>query len=239
MTICTIFFLLLLSPLSGIVWRGDVGEVEREQRGEMSQTGKVFYSPLRVFGGSCYALGGKWVLTCRHGTEKWKAGMLKVGFPALGEETFAVKRVVYPEKGDFALLELEKAVKGAKKVSFFTGKAEKGQRAWLGGFGLGGPVGQAKTRGEFHAGHNRVDGLRGGKISISLGKADDATTEKDEATIALFDSGSPLFLEVKGAWQLAGVASTASDGMNPKVGDRGNYAPVAEVVKWIGKITAD
>jgi hypothetical protein len=39
-----------------------------------------------------------------------------------------------------------------------------------------------------------------------LGRPEEETTEKDEALLALFDSGSPLFLETVDGWRLAGIA---------------------------------
>ena len=225
--------LVSLGSAQAIVWREDLEEPPSKAEGLMKQAGKVYYSPLSVFGSSCIALGGRWVLTCRHGTEKWSGVGLRVDFPALGKERYEVKEIIYPEKGDFALLKLDKKVARAKKVSLFGGKAFQGQRAWLGGFGVAGPAGKVSGGGKFHAGHNRVDGLRGGKISISLGKPDDEISEDDEAIIALFDSGSPLFLNTKQGWLLAGVASTASNGRTPGYGDRGNYARVSEVKEWV------
>lgn len=230
-----LLFLLLVIPASGIVWRADIKSAEAKQRDEMKQVGKVYYSPLKVFGGSCYSLGGKWVLTSRHGTEKWNAKMLAVDFPELGKSRYSVKRVVFPEKGDFALLELDKKVRAAKAVTLFKAKATKGQRAWIGGFGRSGPAGKVEAGGTFYAGHNRVDGIRNDRISISLSKPEDETAEKDEATLALFDSGSPIFLEVNGKWQLSGIASTATNGNNPGYGDRGNYARISTIAEWIEK----
>lgn len=225
--------LLLTLPTHAIVWRADLEKPPRAQEAEMKQVGKVFYSPIKVFGGICYALGGKWVITSRHGTDQWSAAMLNVQFPALAKDILAVKRIVFPPKGDFALLELKKPLKLAKAPILFKGKASPNQRAWLGGFGKSGPVGQVKGIGAFHAGHNRVDGIRNNKISLSLGKPDDKASEPDEATIALFDSGSPIFLEVNGKWQLAGIASTASNGSNPGYRDRANYARISTVAAWI------
>lgn len=235
MTRIWLLFFLLLQPGRGIVWRGDLEEAPVKAEAEMAQVGKVFYSPLRVFGASCLALGGEWALTCRHGTDKWSGVGMSVSFPALGKGSYRVEKVIFPEKGDFALLKLKKAVPKAKKIKFFEGKVLKGQRVWIGGFGKAGPVGQVKAGGKFHAGHNRVDGLRGGKISISLSKPGDETAEKDEAMLALFDSGSPLFVETKEDWKLAGVASTASNGRNPGYGDRGNYARLSSSGKFFKK----
>ena len=234
-----LFFFLLIAPLHAIVWRADLKAAPTKQKGEMKQVGKVFYSPFKVFGGSCLALGGKWVLTSRHGTDQWKPSFLTVEFPGLGKKRYKVEKVVFPKKGDIALMKLEKKVSGAKAVALFTGKATKGQRVWIGGFGVSGPMGSVKPGGKFHSGHNRVDGIRGGKISISLGKPEDKMTEKDEAILTLFDSGSPLFIEAKDGWQLAGVASTASNGRDPKYGDRGSYARTAGSVEWIKKVVGE
>lgn len=200
-----LFFLLLL-PGRAIVWRGDLADAPVKAEAEMAQVGKVFYSPVKIFGASCLALGGKWVLTCRHGTDKWSGLGMSVSFPALGKASYQVGKVIFSEEGDFALLKLKKVVSKAKPVKFFAGQVAKGQRVWIGGFGKAGPVGNVKAGGVFHAGHNRVDGLRGGKISISLSKPEDDSAEKDEAILSLFDSGSPLFVETKEGWRLAGVA---------------------------------
>lgn len=222
--------------VQAIVWRSDVVEIEAEQKGEMKQVGKVMYSPLRVFGGSCVAMGGKWVLTCRHGTEKWSAGNLRVSFPALGKESYAVKSVTLCGSSDLALLELKKEVKGAKEMKLYEGDEEVGKRVWIGGYGLCGPVDKIGLAGVFHSGHNRVDALRKGKLSISLGRPEDATTEKDEALLALLDSGSPLFVETEEGWKLAGIASTASNGRTPNYGDQGNYARVSRELQWLRKV---
>ena len=219
-----------------IVWRGDLKEAESRQKDEMAQVGKVFYSPLRVFGGSCLAMGGKWVLTSRHGTDKWPPQFLAVEFPGLGKERYSVVEIVFPKEGDYALLKLAKEVKKAKAPEVFKGEATKGQRVWIGGFGKSGPVGKVGNGGKFFSGHNKVDGLRGGKISISLSKPDDQSAEKDEAMLAIYDSGSPMFVETKDGWRLAGVASTASNGRDPGYGDRGNYARLKDGADWIRKI---
>ncbi len=219
--------------LDAIVWRADLSEAPNEAKGEMKQVGKVHFSVLKVFGASCVALGGEWVLTCRHGTDQWSKVGMSVSFPSLGEKSYKVEKVIFPEKGDFALLKVDRKIPKTKVLSFFEGKIEKGQRVWIGGFGIAGPTGSAKEGGTFHAGHNRVDGMRGGKISISLSKPEDETVEKDEATISRFDSGSPIFVETKGGWKLAGVASTASNGGNPGYGDRGNYARLSDLGDWL------
>ncbi|MEJ6634225.1 MAG: hypothetical protein QNL77_00795 [Akkermansiaceae bacterium] len=70
-----------------------------------------------------------------------------------------------------------------------------------------------------------------------MSKPDDKTAEKNEVTIALLDSGSPLFLEVAGKLQLAGVASTASNGSRSSYGDRGSYARISEIAEWIETTT--
>ncbi|MEN8849063.1 MAG: hypothetical protein ABF377_13460 [Akkermansiaceae bacterium] len=70
-----------------------------------------------------------------------------------------------------------------------------------------------------------------------MSKPDDKTAEKNEVTIALLDSGSPLFLEVAGKLQLAGVASTASNCSRSSYGDRGSYAWISEIAEWIETTT--
>jgi len=228
---------MLALPLQAIVWRGDIPEVQTEAKDEMKQVGKVYYSQLKFFGGSCVALGGKWVLTSRHGTDKWKAGFLKVEFPALSKKIYEIEKIHFPKTGDLALLELKRKVKGAKEIPTFGRKEpKKNQRAWIGGFGLAGKTGKVDRSGDFHAGHNRVDGMRGGKISISLSKADDKTCEPQECVLAMFDSGSPIFLETSSGWQLAGIASTATNTTNPKEGDRGGYAPIYPALSWMKKL---
>jgi len=204
----------------------------------MKQAGKVYYSRLQVFGGSCVALGGEWVLTCRHGTERWSADALRVRFPALGDEKYRVKRVVLCQDADLALFELQEPVKDAEELAVYPGGRQRGKRAWIGGFGLSGPTGHLETVGAFRAGHNRIDGIRREKLSISLSKPDAADCESDEALPATFDSGSPLFLKTEDGWRLAGIASTASNRSKPTYGDRGNYARVAPQVDWLQEVMA-
>lgn len=228
-----VLFLLSVLNAPGIVWRSDVEAVATKAEGEMKQVGQLLYSPLRVFGGSCIAIGGEWVLTSRHGTDKWTAEFLRVRFTALDGVAYQVRRIVLPKSGDFALLELEKAVPGVKKIVLHAGDQEVGKRVWIGGFGLSGPARKITGRGKFHAGHNRIDKIRNGKLTISLSRPDDATAEKDESTISLLDSGSPMFVETGDGWELAGIASTASNSADPGYGDRGSYARVSTVRKWI------
>ncbi|GHC40317.1 trypsin-like peptidase domain-containing protein [Roseibacillus persicicus] len=224
-----LLFLLTL-PASAIVWQEDA-EPQTEQEGEMRNVGKVFYSPLQVHGGTCLALGGKWVLTCRHGTEKWPPEFIRVSFPALEKKVYKVKKIHFPESGDLALLELGSKVKDIEKITFAEKEKIVGMKVWLGGFGKSGPAGDSKLNGTFHGGYNRVDKESGGKWSLSLSKKGEG--EKQEATVAIMDSGSPLFVETKDGWKLCGIASTASNGTNPSYGDRSNYAKVQEGVKWI------
>lgn len=225
----------LLFPLvaEAIVWRGDVAAIETKASGEMKQVGKVYYSPLKVFGGSCLAMGDDWVLTSKHGTDKWAASWLQVRFPALGKKTYKVERIVLCPNADFALLKLKEAVPGAKPISLYKGDDEVGKRAWIGGFGKSGPVGTVGASGTFHEGHNKIEKLRGGKLSLKMSKPGDESIEKDEATVARMDSGSPLFIQHKGQWKVAGIASSASNGVNPGYGDRGNYARVSKITDWI------
>ncbi len=226
--------LLLVNSLSAVVWRADLPEPPREAKAEMQQVGKVHYSTLQILGGSCVAIGGPWVLTSRHGTEDWKAGSLRLSFPALGKDRYRVKKIHFPKKGDLALIELTKKVAGAKQLTLFAGNAaKKGQRVWIGGFGLSGPLRKVGLPGEFHAGFNRVDGLRRGKISISMSGEEDPTREEQEAIITAMDSGSPLFLRTKKGWELAGIASSASNRWSPEVGDRASFARVSQARLWI------
>ena len=230
--------LLLLSSYShAIVWRGDIETVESQQTGVMKNVGKVLYSPLQIFGGSCILIDKKWVLTSRHGTDKWDASFLKLKFPALTKDkVYQVKTVHLHPKHDIALLELKRSVRGSEKVDFFTGQAKQGELVQIGGFGMSGKAGKAKASGQFFSGHNRVDKIRKNKISISLSRPDHEDSEPDEATIAVFDSGSPLFLKKDTSWVLGGIASTASKGKNPTYGSRGSYARVSQVVDWIEKL---
>lgn len=224
---------LTVLEASAIVWRADVEVVETRAKGEMRQAGQLLYSPLRVFGGSCIAIGGEWVLTSRHGTDKWAAELLRVRFPSLGGGAYLVKEVIFPERGDLALLKLSKAVAGAKPIEFFGSDQEVGERVWIGGFGLSGPAGEVVGRGAFHSGHNRIDRIRDGKLTISLGRPGDEAVEEHEATIALLDSGSPMFVQTADGWVLAGIASSASNAADPGYGDRGSYARVSVVREWL------
>jgi len=230
--------LLIFSSFShAVVWRADLKSVESKQIGVMKNVGKVLYSPLQIFGGSCILIDKKWVLASKHGTDRWDASFLKLKFPALTKDkVYEVKTVHLHDSLDIALLELKKSVRKSQTVDFFTGKAEKGMKVQIGGFGMSGKAGETKAAGDFFSGHNRVDGFRRNKISISLGRPDDPKTEADEATIAVFDSGSPLFLQHDKSWVLGGIASTASNMKNPNYGSRGNYARISQVTGWIKQL---
>ncbi|MEM1084272.1 MAG: hypothetical protein AAGI48_09125 [Verrucomicrobiota bacterium] len=230
-----IWLLLVILPLTAeaMVWQ-EGATPQKEPEGEMRQVGKVLYSPLKVFGGSCVAIGGKWVMTSRHGTDKWKPRMLHVTFPALADTVYEVKEVHFPKSGDLAMLELKKKVRGADELELAVGVDAVGKRVWLGGFGMSGPVGKVGIGGRFRAGFNRVDEVRGGKWSISLSKKGEG--EDPEVVLATLDSGSPMFVETKEGWRLCGIASTASNRNNPGYGDRGNYARVDEAVEWLEQV---
>jgi hypothetical protein len=228
-----ILVLVLSMRANAIVWQEGCAP-EKEQKGEMMNVGKVFYSPLKVFGASCVALGDEWVMTCRHGTEKWVAGMLKVSFPALGDEVYEVEKVHFPKSGDLALLELKKKVRLAKKLDLTDGLDLKGKRVWLGGFGMSGSAKRVGFGGNFASGYNRIDSAEEGKWVISMSKK--GKGEDLEVVIATLDSGSPMFVEEGKGWRLCGIASTATNRNNPGTGDRGNYAMVGAVKEWLGKL---
>jgi hypothetical protein len=68
------------------------------------QLGKPLYSPLRVFGGSCIAIGGEWVLGSRHGTEKRAPELLAVSSPAPGKVVYQVEEAIPAGFGEAAAM---------------------------------------------------------------------------------------------------------------------------------------
>ncbi|BCX46177.1 serine protease isoform1 precursor [Haloferula helveola] len=236
-TLAAIALLGLLTaagPAGAIVWQKGA-EPQKVQEGEMKNAGKLLYSPLRVLGGSCVALGGRWALTSRHGTDEWKPEMLAVSFPAISDAVYRVKAVHFPAAGDLALLELDKKVDGAAELELDTVEDRTGKRAWLGGFGFSGEAGSIGGAKGFVGGFNRVEAYRKGKLSIRLSKEGEGETP--EVLPARMDSGSPLFVEVEGKWRLAGIASTVTNSRNPGTGDWGNYTRISPVEGWIRKLT--
>ncbi|WP_200392921.1 trypsin-like serine protease [Roseibacillus ishigakijimensis] len=224
-----LFLLTALCP--AIVWQEE-SQPQKEATGPMRNVGQLLYSPLRVLGGSCVLLDGRWVLTSRHGTEKWQADFLAVKFPALETKALAIKAIHFPPTGDFALLELTEKVKEHESISLAKEKTPvQGRRVWLGGFGKSGPVGDCHFHGVFRGGYNRIDQERGGKWSCDLSPP--GKGEEQEVTVAQMDSGSPLFVETAQGWQLCGIASTASNGKNPGYGNRSNYAKIAPALGWL------
>lgn len=161
--------------------------------------------------------------------------MLRVTFPALDHTIYQVENVILPDDGDMAVLQVGQPVRGAKEITLYERDDEVGKRVWIGGFGISGPAGKLGVGGKFHAGHNRIDQLRKGKLTITLSKPDDPRVEKDEATLALMDSGSPMFVETDRGWQLAGIASSASNGSHPSYGDPGSYARISTAREWVRK----
>ena len=219
-----------------IVWEKGA-EPEESHTGEMRRVGKLMYSPFKVVGGTCVAIGDKWVLTSRHGVRDWEKDSLTVSLPGLGKGGYSVKRIHFPEKGDLALLELSGKIGGFGKAGdaqLVSGANPVGVKVWLGGYGMSGPVGNVSLPGRFYSGYNRGDKERKGKWSISMSKPGQG--ENPEVTISACDSGSPLFVEHDGEWVLCGIASTASNSRNPGVGDRGSYAKVGPAVEWIKRV---
>ncbi|WP_404307415.1 trypsin-like serine protease [Neorhodopirellula lusitana] len=214
---------------NAIIWRPGTMP-ETEARAEMQNVGKLRYTPLCVLGGSCIALGGKWVLTSRHGTQAWSASMLSVQFPALGDQVYWPKSVMLSPTSDLALLELDSDVEGAGSIRW-TREDAVGKSVWLGGFGVSGPIPQQRVAGVFYSGYNTVDRERGGKWSLKLQPTTDPA--KPNVSVALMDSGSPLFLKTERGWRLTGIASSVSSTDATKRRDRSNYARLGDAADWL------
>ena len=203
----------------------------------MLRVGRIHYSPLKFMGGSCIYFGDKWVLTAGHCVKGWSLDKYVLSFPGLSrEKTFEVEAVnLHPER-DLALLKLKKAPKRLKVFPIVRKSPVKNSRVWLGGFGLTGTIGETRRADGFRSGHNRVDGLRKKRISISLSEPGEDNAEPDEAAVSTFDSGSPLLVEESGQWKLAGIAATATRSKKVKPGLRSNYVDLAACADWIERI---
>lgn len=224
--------LLLFAPTAAhavVHGQGAVAKRYFQAKGELTQVGKVLYSPLRVLGGSCVAIGGRWALTSKHGTDRWPADSLAVKFPFLdGDATYSVVAVSFPEKGDLALLKLDRVVDGAARVPIANDPPVSGAKVRLAGFGISGFVGNLEPPGRFSWGENTVEWAKNGRVRLIL-----QTKERRSAILAKIDSGSPLFVKSDSGWELAGIGSSASHGANPKDGSRCTYAGLAQAKVWI------
>lgn len=220
-------------PADAVVWADPEAEPPTEMTGPMQCVGRLRYTRLKVFGGSCVWIGDRWVLTSRHGVQGWAPGSLWVDFPGYGKPRYRVKVVHLPpdETVDLALLELSQPLAFETPTPLATEPSAVGAPLLLGGFGFAGVAGKPTSTGKFHCGTNEVTSVSEREARFVL---DAATTQRPrEALPAMFDSGSPVFEVRDEKTYLVGLTVRVSHGTNPTVGDQATMTLVAPLREWL------
>lgn len=235
-----LFVLLFVSSQArAVVWRADLKTPPTKQIAHFKHVGRLHYTRLELFGGTCVWIGDRWALTARHGVDDWKPTSLIVDFPAAGTQRFNVKSIHLPKdpKVDLALLELSGVPKLKQPLSWLGDGLVAGQRVTFGGYGLYGPVGTKHGLNRFHWGENELDSADTKIARFSLSKPPKGLD--NEATVALMDSGSPVYTEVQGKPHLAGVIVRATGAGAPNYGDRATFTCLYEHVEWIKRVIGE
>ncbi|MEQ8209697.1 MAG: trypsin-like peptidase domain-containing protein [Lacipirellulaceae bacterium] len=239
-TTLLLLFGVLVSPQAwAVVWRADLNDPPAEQTGHFRSAGRLSYTPLQVFGGSCVWIKERWVLTARHAVAAWKPAALTVDFPGSGKQRYDVKSIYLPldKQVDLAIIELSDVPELDKPLPLLKEKLTKDQQIKFGGYGLFGPAGTKQGLNRFHWGENEIDSANGKIARFSLSKPPAGLP--NEATVAFFDSGSPVFCEVEGKPHLAGIIIRATGAGAPNYGDQATLTCLFEHVEWIRDVTAE
>lgn len=176
----------------------------------------------------------QWVLTAAHCSQGIgnTDGTVEIG----GVTYHTVQVVVHPKynparfgkngANDIALWKLDQAVPNITPSAILRKSPKVGQMLTLVGFGLGGDAtGQTGQYGTKRAGETRLDGVSSKVIYWNF----DVPTE---ANTAGGDSGGPAFVQVGGAYLVAGVTSGGTNS-NGGLGDKAVDTKVSAYAKWI------
>lgn len=231
--------LLVNSQARAVVWRADLKAPPTKQTANWKHVGRLHYTRLELFGGTCVWIGDRWALTARHGVDDWKPSSLVVDFPAAEEQRFNVKSIHLPKdtKVDLALIELSDVPKLKQPLPLLRKALVAGQRVTFGGYGLFGPAGTKQGLNRFHWGENELDSADTKLARFSLSKPPQGLA--GEATVALMDSGSPVFAELQGKPHLAGIIVRATGAAGPNYGDRATFTCLYEHLEWIKEVTGE
>lgn len=224
--------LCCLSPANAVAHLEPVDKKYYRAEGVMKNVGQMLYGPLNVLGGSCVLIAPDWVLTSRHGTARWDVKTLKVKLPELtGRKGLEIKRIIFPPSGDIALLELKRPVRKGETLPLVDRGIREGDELLIGGFGRSGQIGDLVMPGTFCWGRNVVSKIVKKQIRLHLRKG----RVEGRAVLTTMDSGSPAFVKTDAGWQLCGIGSSASNGWNPKEGDRCNYVQTFFINEWLAE----
>lgn len=219
-----------------MLWRADLKDgLPQKQEGEMRNAGRVLYTALKVPGASGVLLKDDWFLTARHAVKIWPTKQLTVELPERGGRFKVLEKHLHPD-ADLALLKLERAPKAEALAMQNGAKPEPGTRLWLGGYGAAGPAGNMKEAGKFRTGYNRLSKHEGKRAAFHFDKPGSPNADALECFPGMNDSGSPVFVERDGKWQLFGIVVTVSDAAKPDYGDRGRCVVLDAHRKWLDEV---
>jgi len=210
----------------------------------------------RAWAGSGVLVANDWVITAGHVVDDAKALRFNIGGQSYqGKQWLAHNNWRgNPLSGfDLALVQLDRAVTGARPAALYGGAGEVGRVARSVGFGLTGDgLTGYDTRSGLNkrGGNNVIDALAGGnRVLISDFDApgpgaDGAVLGSDRANrfeylIAPGDSGGGLFIRVGKRWRLAGVHSfgLGYDGRTDSdYGDWSGHTRVSPFTDWIDAV---
>ncbi|MFG0287640.1 MAG: trypsin-like serine protease [Rhodopirellula sp. JB044] len=234
-----------------MIWqRGVKTTCKQPPTGVMKSVVRLLYSPLHVFGGCGVLLDADTVLTAGHAVDDWKASSICVRH---GDQVISVAKITrHPDmKVDLAVIHLAKSFDDVPTMNIWKPPVRKDDRVWMGGYGISGELiedgkssiitaaagldfASGYRTGRFASGFNRIAKVGSHRNQIVFdppGKGG----EQNEVLPAMFDSGSPVFVQREGAWHLAGITVTVSNRMSPAYGDRSSHESVHASLNWIEK----
>ena len=230
----TCLLVLMLSEASAVVIRHDKADAD------MLRLAVRFEAAGRVLpDGGCTLIAPTWVVTAAHVAASLVPGS-QVQF---GERKYAVKRTVLHPEGtsprgvppevDLALVELAEPVMEVKPAELYRGRKEKGQTAFLVGYGdYGTPRAPLDhSDGRRRAVANVVSDAGPRRIFMRFDEPPD--THQYEGVGGPGDSGGPAFLEEGGTLFIAGVSSASMGGKPGQYGITDVYTRISSYVEWI------
>ncbi|EMI41442.1 trypsin-like serine protease [Rhodopirellula sp. SWK7] len=240
---------------NAMIWHRDAQSSRYHQpEGVMTSVVSLHYTPLQVLGGCGVLLNADMVLTAGHAVDGWAASSIHV---RLGDHVRVVEEIIrHPNmKVDLAVIRLAESLGPERSLPIAMGALSKGERVWLGGYGISGPLiendknsivaaaarlnfASGYRTGRFASGYNRITHIGSHRNQIVF-DAPGGDSEPEEVLPSLFDSGSPVFVQRDGEWRLAGITVTVSNRMSPNYGDRGSHESVHAAHAWLVKVLAD